>query len=85
MSIKPSKVGVVGAGNVGGAIANALVLLSKSVTVVLFDRNLCKTEGQAWDINDAIPLLEEMDVIPYFNSRRVTEEGYKASLGFVWA
>ncbi|MEI2580391.1 malate dehydrogenase [Scytonema sp. PRP1] len=64
MSIKPSKVGIVGAGNVGAAIANALVLLSKSVTVVLFDRNLSKAEGQAWDINDAIPLLEEMDVIP---------------------
>jgi L-lactate dehydrogenase len=53
MSIKPSKVGIVGAGNVGAAVANALVLLSKSVTVVLFDRNLSKTEGQAWDINDA--------------------------------
>ncbi|MCP6760405.1 MAG: NAD(P)-binding domain-containing protein [Fischerella sp. CENA71] len=64
MSIKPSLVGIIGAGNVGAAIANALVLLSKSVTVVLFDRNLSKTEGQAWDINDAIPLLEEMDVIP---------------------
>jgi L-lactate dehydrogenase len=64
MSIKPSKVGIVGAGNVGAAIANALVLLSKSTTVVLFDRNLSKAEGQAWDINDAIPLLEEMDVIP---------------------
>ena len=64
MSIKPSKVGIVGAGNVGAAIANALVLLSKSVTVVLFDRNLSKAEGQAWDINDSIPLLEEMDVIP---------------------
>ncbi len=48
----------------GAAVANALVLLSKFVTVVLFDRNLSKAEGQAWDINDAIPLLEEMDVIP---------------------
>ncbi len=46
MSIKPSKVGIVGAGNVGAAVANALVLLSKSVTVVLFDRNLSKAEGQ---------------------------------------
>lgn len=64
MSIKPSKVGIVGTGNVGAAIANALVLLGKPVTVVLFDRNLSKAEGQAWDINDSIPLLEEMDVIP---------------------
>jgi L-lactate dehydrogenase len=64
MSIKPSKVGIVGAGNVGAAIANALVLLGKSVNVVLFDRNLSKAEGQAWDISDTIPLLAEMDVIP---------------------
>jgi len=35
-------------GNVGAAIANA-VLLGKSVNVV-FDRNLSKAEGQAWDI-----------------------------------
>jgi len=49
--------------NVGAAIANALVL-GKSVNVVLFDRNLSKAEGQAWDISDTIPLLAEMDVIP---------------------
>ncbi|MBW4571942.1 MAG: NAD(P)-binding domain-containing protein [Tolypothrix carrinoi HA7290-LM1] len=64
MSIKPSKVGIVGAGNVGAAIVNALVLLGKSVSIVLFDRNLSKAEGQAWDISDAIPLLAQMDVIP---------------------
>ncbi len=64
MSIKPSKVGIVGAGNVGAAIANALVLLGKSTSIVLFDRNLSKAEGQAWDISDAIPLLAEMDVMP---------------------
>ncbi len=64
MSIKTSKVAVIGAGNVGAAVVNALVLLQKCVTVVLFDRTLSKAEGQAWDIEDTIPLLEEMDVIP---------------------
>jgi L-lactate dehydrogenase len=64
MSIKLSKVGIVGAGNVGAAIANALVLLGKAATIVLFDRNLSKAEGQAWDISDAIPLLAELDVVP---------------------
>ena len=64
MNIKTSKVAVIGAGNVGAAVANALVLLRKCVTVVLFDRNLSKAEGQAWDIVDAVPLLEEMNVIP---------------------
>lgn len=64
MNNKTSKVGVVGAGNVGAAVANALVLLHKCVTVVLFDRTLSKAEGEAWDIEDAIPLLSQMDVTP---------------------
>ncbi|MBW4425267.1 MAG: L-lactate dehydrogenase [Nostoc desertorum CM1-VF14] len=64
MSSKTSKVGVIGAGNVGADVANALVLLRKCVRVVLFDRTLSKAEGQAWDIEDSIPLLEEMEIIP---------------------
>jgi L-lactate dehydrogenase len=61
---KTSKVGVIGAGPVGAAVANALVLLRKCVTVVLLARTLSKAEGEAWDISDSIPLLSEMDVIP---------------------
>lgn len=61
---KTSKVGVIGAGSVGAAVANALVLLRKCVTVVLFNRTLSKAEGEAWDVEDAIPLLSEMDVMP---------------------
>lgn len=64
MSSKTSKVGIIGAGNVGADVANALVLLRKCVTVVLFDRTLSKAEGQAWDIEDSIPLLQEMEIIP---------------------
>ena len=64
MSSKTSKVGVIGAGNVGTNVANALVLLRKCVRVVLFDRTLSKAEGQAWDIEDSIPLLEEIEIIP---------------------
>ncbi|MEH2262262.1 L-lactate dehydrogenase [Nostoc sp.] len=63
MSSKTSKVGVIGAGNVGANVANALVLLGKCVKVVLFDRTLSKAEGQAWDIEDTIPLLKEMEII----------------------
>ena len=64
MSSKTSKVGVIGAGNVGADVANALVLLRKCVRVVLFDRTLSKAEGQAWDIEDSIPLLNDMEIIP---------------------
>lgn len=64
MNSRTSKVAVIGAGNVGAAVANALVLLRKCVTVVLFDRTLSKAEGEAWDIEDTIPLLSSMDVVP---------------------
>lgn len=64
MNSRTSKVAVIGAGSVGAAVANALVLLRKCVTVVLFDRTLSKAEGEAWDIEDTIPLLSSMDVVP---------------------
>ncbi|MFN6540531.1 MAG: NAD-binding protein [Nostoc sp. EkiNYC01] len=47
MISKTSKIGIIGAGNVGADVANALVLLGKCVRVVLFDRTLSKAEGQA--------------------------------------
>ncbi|MEH2171810.1 hypothetical protein [Nostoc sp.] len=44
---KTSKVGIIGAGNVGADVANALVLLGRCVRVVLFDRTLSKAGGGA--------------------------------------
>ncbi|MDZ8032075.1 malate dehydrogenase [Nostoc sp. DedSLP04] len=64
MMSKTSKVGIIGAGNVGANVANALVLLGRCVRVVLFDRTLSKAEGQVWDIEDSIPLLKEMEILP---------------------
>jgi L-lactate dehydrogenase len=64
MNSKISKVGVVGAGRVGAAVANALVMMGVCVSVVLYNRSLDKAEGEAWDIEDAIPLLEECDILP---------------------
>jgi L-lactate dehydrogenase len=59
----PSTVAVIGAGHVGAAVANALVLLRTCVTVVLFDRTRARAEGEAWDIDDTTPLLHEIDVL----------------------
>ena len=58
------KVSVVGAGHVGSAVANALVLLRVCDLVVLYDRDLARAEGEAWDIADAVPLLSEMEIVP---------------------
>jgi L-lactate dehydrogenase len=59
-----STVSVVGAGRVGSAVASALVMLRACDRVVLYDRNLDRAEGEAWDIADAIPLLAEMEILP---------------------
>ncbi|BAZ12908.1 lactate/malate dehydrogenase [Calothrix sp. NIES-4071] len=64
MNSKISKVGVVGAGRVGAAVASALVMMGVCVSVVLYNRTLDKAEGEAWDIEDAIPLLEECNILP---------------------
>ena len=64
MSQARLKVSVLGAGRVGSAAANALVLLRVCDLVVLYDRDLARAEGQAWDIGDAVPLLSEMVSFP---------------------
>jgi L-lactate dehydrogenase len=57
-----STVSVVGAGHVGSAVANALVLLRVCDRVVLYDRDPALAEGEAWDIADTVPLLSEVEV-----------------------
>lgn len=52
-----STVSAVGAGHVGSAVANALVLLRVCDQVLLYDRDLALAEGEAWDIADTVPLL----------------------------
>ena len=56
-------VGIVGAGHVGAAVANALVLLGATRRVVLYDRRARRAEGEAWDIADGTPLLGSAEII----------------------
>ena len=57
-----SKIGVIGAGNVGAAIVNALVLRNIGKEIVLFNRDKDKAIAEAMDIDDTTPLLSEMSV-----------------------
>ncbi|MCX8027613.1 MAG: L-lactate dehydrogenase [Thermodesulfovibrionales bacterium] len=59
-----NKVSIIGAGNVGSAIANALTLLNIGRHIVLFGIDMPKQEGEAWDIQDCVPLLSEMEITP---------------------
>ncbi|MFP4333438.1 MAG: L-lactate dehydrogenase [Campylobacterales bacterium] len=59
-----NRVGVVGAGNVGSAIVNAMLLLGVSREIVFYNRTLQRAEAEAWDISDGIPLTNECTIKP---------------------
>lgn len=54
-SLHPLRVAVVGAGNVGATFAYALLLSGLTAEIVLVDKNHRKAEGEAMDLNHAIP------------------------------
>jgi L-lactate dehydrogenase len=52
----PTRVVVVGTGNVGATTAYALLLSGLAAEIVLVDVNKSKAEGEAMDLNHAVPL-----------------------------
>ena len=57
------RVAVIGAGNVGAATVDALVLLGAADHIVLLDRDLDRAEGQAWDTADGTPLVRGVEIV----------------------
>lgn len=51
----PTRVAIVGAGNVGASFAYALLLSGLATEIVLIDVNRAKAEGEAMDLNHAVP------------------------------
>ncbi len=51
----PVRVAIVGAGNVGATFAYTLLLSGLAAEIVLIDVNRAKAEGEAMDLNHAIP------------------------------
>ncbi|HLK34196.1 MAG TPA: NAD(P)-binding domain-containing protein, partial [Terriglobales bacterium] len=54
-SRRPLRVAVVGAGNVGSTFAYALLLSGLAAEIVIIDKNQRKAEGEAMDLNHAVP------------------------------
>ncbi len=52
-----NRVAIVGAGNVGATFAYSLLLSGLSSEIVLIDSNHAKAEGEAMDINHAVPMV----------------------------
>jgi L-lactate dehydrogenase len=55
---RPVRVAVVGAGNVGATFAYALLMSGLASEIVLIDANRQKAEGEAMDMNHAVPLAQ---------------------------
>ncbi len=55
-SHKPIRIAVVGVGNVGATFAFALLQSGLAGEIVLIDHNKTKAEGEAMDLNHAVPL-----------------------------
>jgi L-lactate dehydrogenase len=66
------KISIIGAGNVGATFAYALLLSGLSSEIVLIDQNTSKAEGEAMDLNHAVPLA---------HPTRIRSGSYKACAG----
>jgi L-lactate dehydrogenase len=53
-----TRIAIVGAGNVGATFAHTLLLSGLAAEIVLIDQNKAKAEGEAMDLNHAVPLTE---------------------------
>ena len=56
--MKDMNIGIIGAGNVGVGIADALTYLGVGKKITIFNRHLDKALGEIYDLSDSIPLLE---------------------------
>jgi L-lactate dehydrogenase len=53
---QPTRVAIVGAGNVGATYAYALLMSGLASEIVIIDSNQYKAEGEAMDLNHTVPL-----------------------------
>jgi len=58
----PTRVAIIGAGNVGATFAYALLTSGLAAEIVLIDHNPAKAEGEAMDLNHAVPMTRPVRV-----------------------
>lgn len=59
---KPNRIAIVGLGNVGASYAYTLLLRGLASEIVLIDANHAKAEGEAMDLNHAVPFVHSTRV-----------------------
>ena len=57
-SMRPARVAIVGVGNVGSSFAYALLLSGLAAEIVLIDANERRAEGEAMDLQHAVPFAK---------------------------
>lgn len=62
--LQPTRVAVVGVGNVGATFAYALLLSGLAAEIVLIDVNRARAEGEAMDLNHAVPFAHPTRIWP---------------------
>lgn len=58
----PSRVAIVGVGNVGATCAYALLMSGHAAEIVLIDANKARAEGEAMDLNHAVPFTSPVRI-----------------------
>lgn len=59
-SLKPSKIAIIGAGQVGATIAFNMAITNRAAELVLVDVAVDKAEGEVLDTATALPVMKEM-------------------------
>ena len=75
------RVAIVGAGNVGATFAYALLLSGLASEIVLIDANRAKAEGEAMDLNHAVPFTHPTRVWAGDYRRLQRSRRYRAGRG----
>src|SRR5512143_566164 len=60
--LHPTRIAIVGAGNVGATYAYALLLNRLASEIVLIDANRARAEGEAMDLNHAMPFAHPTQI-----------------------
>ncbi|MDB5029064.1 MAG: L-lactate dehydrogenase [Candidatus Eremiobacteraeota bacterium] len=63
MPTSPSHVSIIGIGNVGSAVLNALAASTTPLRIVALSRTLAKSEGECFDAEDATPLFADHEIV----------------------
>ena len=58
----PTRVAIVGVGNVGATCAYALMMSGRASEIVLIDANKARAEGEAMDLNHAVPFTSPVRI-----------------------